>query len=936
MVLDSRSKLKNADANSLKGKPAIGKAQVISSAKLTSPASKTSGNPIGRWWEGLGLRAKTAIISVAAISIPLISLGTFTYFYVGQNIANNTKDSKGVRAGGMANRTVVFMKGRYADIQSVALFPNFTTPKVQAITTFIDQKVLLDNYIKANSFYDSIGLYRLDGTLIVDGGSEPSPENIFKEDYFQEALKTDKPVISQPQLLIATPKISPTRKIFIPLVAPVKDVTTGKTIAIIRSRMPASALENIYKDYIPVGEQYYLIRANGNFFISLDTDLIGGRIKDWFPDLVTLFEKQKAGAVRAIDPLNLKPLFAGYAPLPESEGLPNLQWGAMVATDEANALQPLRQFLLIFVGATSAVGILAVLLAIAISRRATKPIIDATAAVLELGKGNLDTRLEIRGRDEIAQLGGNINSMAGLLQDFIQLQEFQAQRAQMLAEVSRSRGVDELDAPLSKILEVLRKNINCDRLVVYRFIYNTQGIVVAEATAPYLNLTSAKTVGLSDPCIPAATIEAYKQGKVLLTHDVMNAGFDPAHVELMLKLQIKSNLVVPILRAGEVDGLLIAHACEQKYEWQANEIDLLKDWAADLGPALGGLATIEQQQSIAAQERLRSENLQRELIGLLSDVEGATQGDLTVRAQITAGEIGIVADFFNAIVESLRDVVTQVKQATAKVNSSVGDNDIAIRGLADDATLQAQQLDDALQSVEKMTVSIQDVARNAKQASDASSSAATTAELGSQAIERSAESILQLRQTVAETAKKVKRLGEASQQISKVVVLIDQIALKTNMLAVNASIEAAKAGEEGRGFAVVAEEVGALAAQSATATKEIERIVTTIQRETSEVVEAMEASTEQVVVGTQQVESARKSLGQIVEVSRQVNELFQSISGATVSQVQTSQAVKALMQNLTTMSQKSSQTSRDVSEALQETVSVASQLQASVETFKVA
>ena len=148
-------------------------------------------------------------------------------------------------------------------------------------------------------------------------------------------------------------------------------------------------------------------------------------------------------------------------------------------------------------------------------------------------------------------------------------------------------------------------------------------------------------------------------------------------------------------------------------------------------------------------------------------------------------------------------------------------------------------------------------------------------------------------------------------------------------------MEAARAGEEGRGFAVVAEEVGALAAQSTTATKEIERIVANIQRETSEVGEAMEASTEQVVAGTQQVELARKSLGQIVEVSRKVNELFQNISGATVSQVKTSEAVKILMENLATISQKSSQTSRNVSEALQETVGVANQLQASVETFKV-
>ena len=287
-------------------------------------------------------------------------------------------------------------------------------------------------------------------------------------------------------------------------------------------------------------------------------------------------------------------------------------------------------------------------------------------------------------------------------------------------------------------------------------------------------------------------------------------------------------------------------------------------------------------------------------------------GDLTVRAQISAGEIGIVADFFNAIVESLRDVVSQVKIATLQVSTSVNTNNESIRTLASDATLQAEQLDDALQSVEMMTDSIQQVASNAKEAADASNLAATTAETGSIAIEQSATSILQLRQTVAETTKKVKRLGEASQQISKVVVLIDQIALKTNMLAVNASIEAARAGEEGRGFAVVAEEVGALAAQSAIATKEIARIVETIQQETSEVVESMEASTLQVVEGTNKVEDARKSLSRIVEVARQVNALFQGISTATTSQVQTSQSVKLIMENLSTQSQKSSATSREV------------------------
>jgi len=364
-------------------------------------------------------------------------------------------------------------------------------------------------------------------------------------------------------------------------------------------------------------------------------------------------------------------------------------------------------------------------------------------------------------------------------------------------------------------------------------------------------------------------------------------------------------------------------------------LKLIRAYLNERDQSQQNIATLELQQSASQQERERSEALQRELISLLSDVEGAVSGDLTVRAQITAGEIGIVADFFNAIVESLRDVVTQVKQATLQVNTSVNTNNESIRNLADEATLQSEQLNEALQSVQQITESIQQVASSAQEAADASNEAAATAEVGSIAIAQSASSILQLRQTVAETTKKVKRLGEASQQISKVVVLIDQIALKTNMLAVNASIEAARAGEEGRGFAVVAEEVGALAAQSATATKEIARIVETIQRETTEVVESMEASTLQVVEGTDKVEDARKSLVQIVEVAKKVNELFQGISIATTSQVATSQSVKLVMENLSTQSQKSSETSREVSIALQETANVASKLQASVETFKV-
>ncbi|MEM8778048.1 MAG: methyl-accepting chemotaxis protein [Cyanobacteria bacterium P01_G01_bin.49] len=342
-----------------------------------------------------------------------------------------------------------------------------------------------------------------------------------------------------------------------------------------------------------------------------------------------------------------------------------------------------------------------------------------------------------------------------------------------------------------------------------------------------------------------------------------------------------------------------------------------------------------QQTELAEQERQRSEKLQEELVKLLTDVEGACEGDLTVRAEISAGEIGIVADFFNSIVESLRDVVSQVKQTATQVNDSINTNEGSIEQLAEEALSQTSQITQTLNSVEEMTHSIQVVADNAKAAAEVAKTASNTAEIGGADMEQTVSNIFQLRDTVAETTKKVKRLGESSQQISKAVSLINQIALQTNLLAINASIEAARAGEEGRGFAVVAEEVGQLAAQSATATKEIEKIVETIQQETSAVVEAMELGTTQVVEGTRLAEKTKGSLGQIVEVSRQIDQLLQSISQATVSQANTSQSVTQLMEEVAKVSQKTSDSSRQVSSSLKETVTMAYQLQESVGTFKV-
>lgn len=371
--------------------------------------------------------------------------------------------------------------------------------------------------------------------------------------------------------------------------------------------------------------------------------------------------------------------------------------------------------------------------------------------------------------------------------------------------------------------------------------------------------------------------------------------------------------------------------------WETAQPDeLLGRISANFNLVAVQLQVLTQQQQFSQNSAQGSDKtLQMQLLELLSQVEGAARGDLTVRADVTAGEIGTVADFFNSIVESLRDIVTQVQQAATQVNGAIGANEAAISQLAQDAITQSAEINRTLDAVDEMTNCMKSVAENAQKAAIIANNASQTATKSGQAMDLTVQNILGLRETVDDTAKKVKRLGESSQQISHVVSLINQIATQTNLLAINAGIEAARAGEEGQGFAVVAEEVGELALRSASATEEIELIVENIQRETSEVVQAMEIGTSQVEVGTQIVEEAKQSLSQILDVSQQIDFLVQSISTATASQLQTSQAVSQLMQDIAAISQRTSDSSHVVSKSLHQTGEISQQLQETVETFKV-
>ncbi len=919
------------EAATLETKPQLGRtdsAAPQSAAKL-APAVVT---PKGKWFERLNLRTKATLLALAVGTLPVVATGTLAYFVTSPTVKQGAIAAQEARiseASAIASR---FIFERYGDIQILSNLPIFANPKGTASITDTQKQAILDKYIKIYGVYDSIALLDLNGDAIVHSAGKQLP-NYKDREYFQAVLKTQKPFISQPEASKVTGELS----IF--FAAPVFNVETGKMISIVRSRMPVKHLYEVVEGHkfgdksVSILQEVFLADRSGKYFIADKAEEVGLKVEKDFSIFPRLSETKKLTTeVYKNTKENIEELIS-YSPLTPLEGMPAQNWSLLVASETKTSFAALKNLELALIAGTAVAAILVGAIAAYLANRATRPIIDSAEAVRKIGRGELNTRVSVSGQDELADLGTNINAMAEQIQASFNQQKQQASERQLLTEISQARTPQSLESPLNVLLAEIRAAMQLDRAVVYRFYPDWSGHIVGESVLPGWPIALADKI--EDACIPQALLDAYRKGRVVPTSDVFNAGFHPDHLELMKRLQIKANLVVPILQGEELFGILVAHHCAKTHNWEQSEIEYLQEVASKMGAPMGSLALFERQEYEAEQERNRSQALQMELMNLLDDVQGASDGDLTVRADVSAGEIGIVADFFNSIVESLRDIVSQVKDASAQVNTSVGNNEVVMGQLAEESQAQAQQVTNTLKSVEQMALSIQEVAENARKASKVAGIASTTAVSGGKTMDRTVDSILQLRETVAETSKKVKRLGESSQQISKAVSLINQIALQTNLLAINASIEAARAGKEGRGFAVVAEEVGALAAQSAEATKEIEQIVETIQSETGEVVDAMERGTTQVVEGTRQVEEAKESLQQIVKVSRQIDKLLQSISSATVSQTEASEVVKQLMQQVTQSSERASDTSRQVSGSLQETVAIAQQLQASVGTFKV-
>ena len=746
----------------------------ITEAEDTATRETTS------WLERLNIKNKATILLTGFTLVSTIGLSIVAYTLADKTVVQRINESELATSYTLTQKIAFFMRERYADIQVMADLPLFSDPELRTSSNAQQKQRLLDSYVEVYGLYNSIAVFNLNGNPIAQSTGE-TLDNHQDRSYFQAALQTDKPFISQPIFSQSS------RVLAIYLAAPVKDSTSGQTIAIVSARMPVEKLQ----DFVFAGEskEAYLLDAAGNVFVASDSQaqeqILAAETgvvptssvfnfyqplnKEWNRrrnnrEIKALKKQQKVRETQSVfDGQHEVAYFTTFSEI-DAEFLENfidLGWSTVTTIDDDIAFATLKQLLQVFVIGTLIIGLITALLARLVAERATSPIIQAADAVNKIGRGDLDTKVEIKGQDELADLGSNINKMAKQIANLISIQEQEAQR-------------------------------------------------------------------------------------------------------------------------------------------QRQEKDIL----------------------------------QQGVMGLLLDVEGAQKGDLTVKAEMTDGAIGSVADAFNATISKLRELLQQVQEVSSEVGQLSLSGEQSVRQLSESAISQTEEIERALSSIDEINQSVETVANYAQEAAKIARNGSIQAKEGDLAMDSTVDSIEKIRDTVASTSKKVKQLAESSQEIAQIVEIISGISEKTNLLAFNASVEAARAGEHGEGFRIVAEEVRRLADRTTEATKGIQQLVNTIQQDTTSVLQSMETSTSEVVNGSELVRMTKANLRSLAQTNQQIDEYLKYISTSTIDQTNTSQEVNQKISGLATLAKHNSVEAQNVVQSLRTLVSEANNLQSSISQFK--
>ena len=723
-------------------------------------------NSKSSWWTRLSIKAKTSLLITGIAVASSIGISTTAYILANRIIERQIDRAELKVSNTIAEKVALLVRQHYGDLKIIANIGAIANPELRSSTSSLQKQAILENYVNAYGVYSSISAIDLSGNPIAHSSKEKIG-NQRERSYFQETLKLDRPLISQP----IVSENSDTAEIY--LSAPIKDSQSARTIGVAVARMPVTVIADLISS-TQDDRTTYLLDNQGQIFWSSsqsDRNLNSPEDSDFYQKL-KLELARRDGQSSSQSQSQRRSILVGETKIGYLttfldldarliEDLPDLGWSTVLTADKNDIFAFQKGLLQVFIIGTIAVGSIVTVIARLIADRFTRPIVEAAEAVKQMGQGNLNVKLAVRGKDELADLNRNLNRMAEQIEDLLYTQE--------------------------------------------------------------------------------AETEKQRQEKELLQQGVM---------------------------------------------------------------------------------------------GLLLDVEGAQKGDLTVKAQMTDGAIGSIADAFNATLAKLRTLLQKVQTVSSQVEQLSLAGEDSVRQLSESAIGQTAEITQALSSIDAINQSVETVASYAQEAAKIARDGSIQAKEGDLAMDATVASIETIRNTVANTAKKVKQLAESSQEIAQIVEIISGISEKTNLLAFNASVEAARAGEHGEGFRIVAEEVRRLADRTTEATKDIQQLVTTIQQDTTSVLQGIETSTSEVVNGSELVRMTKANLQSLANTSRQIDEYLNYISTNTIDQSNTSRQVNQKISAIATLAQTNSTEAQNVVQSLRTLVSEAENLQLSVSQFK--
>jgi len=362
------------------------------------------------------------------------------------------------------------------------------------------------------------------------------------------------------------------------------------------------------------------------------------------------------------------------------------------------------------------------------------------------------------------------------------------------------------------------------------------------------------------------------------------------------------------------------------------------------GYAFGGISlfllivmvwlVINESRSRLVESQDQNEKNQRAILRLLDEMTNLADGDLSTHTTVTEDITGAIADSVNYSIDALRDLVGTINKTSVQVSSAVQKTQGTTGELADASTRQTQEIIGASESITSISRSMSDVSEKAADSAEVARKSVSIAHKGGETVRQTISGMETIREQIQETSKRIKRLGESSQEIGDIVNLITEISDQTNILALNAAIQASMAGEAGRGFAVVADEVQRLAERTGDATKQIEALVKTIQADTNEATVSMEQSTANVVKGAKLTENAGSALDRIEQVSMNLAQRILEISDATKAQADESVKITQTMDAIQNITQKTSEGSKQASNSIGELTQMVQAMQDSVAGFK--